>query len=474
MKRTLSSSRTFNNINNSSGISAADKQQITDNKNNITLLDTELTDLSGNTVAGITLTVTDLSTNYYAYKVSNNAALATTNGNVSTNTGNISSNASAISSLTGTVSSNTSAISTNTGNISSNASAISSLTGTVSNNTSAISTNAGNIATNTNALTTANQDITAIESAAVTLTGRVNANETTLLGKQDTLTTSSNVSVRTISFAQGGSGEVILGTNGRLISGDQNPIATILDGNLTNFTSLQNSLLINVTLGASWKYQNTAAYNVVNALNNNILERIDPTSGQHNWYKAGDIAVVMAWQPQFSRLFITGDILAHKYLHRISGTVVRGYGFFRFQGTSGTINMNTTTGIDVPWTNVHVDGQTFVPTGTTQIKIVETGYYEIGFNVYLTSTFQRANPTIRIRVNGNDTAYLAWSYIRSASNHNESSWSLSPVLMSLAADDLISVQGRFTTNGIAGTCFLYSNSGATNKAYSSLMLKRVA
>ena len=46
MKRTLSSSRTFNNINNSSGISAADKQQITDNKNNITLLDTELTDLS--------------------------------------------------------------------------------------------------------------------------------------------------------------------------------------------------------------------------------------------------------------------------------------------------------------------------------------------------------------------------------------------------------------------------------------------
>ena len=162
------------------------------------------------------------------------------------------------------------------------------------------------------------------------------------------------------------------------------------------------------------------------------------------------------------------------FLHQISGTVVRGYGFFRFQGTSGSINMNTTTGIDVPWTNVHVDGETFVPTGTTQVKIMNTGYYEIGFNVYLTSTVQRANPTIRIRVNGLDTAYLAWSYIRSSSNHNESSWSLSPVLMSLAEDDIISVQGRFTSNGIAGGCYLYSNSAAIDKAYSTLMLKRVA
>ena len=481
MKRTLSSSRTFNNINNSTGISAADKQQITDNKNNITLLDTELTDLSGNTVAGITLTVTDLSTNYYAYKVSNNAALATTNGNISTNTGNISSNASAISSLTGTVSSNTSAISTNTGNISSNASAISSLTGTVSSNTSAISTNAGNIATNTAGLVVANQDITAIEVAATTLQGRVNANETTLLGKQDTLssanTSAGNVTLRTLNFPSVvAAGNILLPGNTQLFSGNapSGVQAKIQNGNLIDFISLENTLLKTCTLGASWKYQNAASYSVVNENNNKILEQIDPASGSHNWYKAGDTSVVMAWQASNDRLYLTGDVLANKYLHRISGTVVRGYGFLRFQGTSGSVNMNTTTGIDVPWTNVHVDGETFVPTGTTQVKIVNTGYYEIGFNVYLTSTFQRANPTIRIRVNGNDTAYLAWSYIRSASNHNESSWSLSPVLMNLAADDLITVQGRFTSNGIAGGCYLYSNSAAIDKAYSTLMLKRVA
>ena len=299
----------------------------------------------------------------------------------------------------------------------------------------------------------------------------INTNASDISGKQDTLTTSSNVSVRTISFAQGGSGEVILGTNGRLISGGGG--ATILNGNLTNFTSLQNTLLTNVTLGANWKYQNAASYAVNNA-NGGILERIDPTSGQHNWYKLNNIAIVMAWQPQNDRLFLSGEVLANKYLHRISGTVVRSYAFFRFQGTSGSINMNTTGGVDVPWTNVHVDGLTFVPVGTTQVKIVETGYYEVNFNVYCTSTAERANPTIRIRINGLDTAYLAWSYIRASTNHNENSWTLSPVLMSLAANDVLSVQGRFTSNGNSGGCYLYSNSAAINKAYSSLMIKRVA
>ena len=136
--------------------------------------------------------------------------------------------------------------------------------------------------------------------------------------------------------------------------------------------------------------------------------------------------------------------------------------------------MNTTSGIDIPWTNITVDGQTFVPVGTTQVKIVTTGYYEVGFNVYLTSTSERPNPTIRIRINGLDTAYLAWSYIRSAANHNENSWTLSPVLMSLTANDVLSVQGRFTSNGNSGGCYLYSNSAAVNKAYSSLMIKRIA
>ena len=484
MKRTLSSSRTFNNINNSSGISAADKQQITDNKNNITLLDTELTDLSSNTVAGITLTVTDLSTNYYAYKVSNNAALATTNGNVSTNTGNISSNASAISSLTGTVSSNTSAISTNAGNISSNASAISSLTGTVSSNTSAISTNAGNIATNTAGLVVANQSINGAIAAGNALTSRVNANETTLLGKQDTLsnanTSAGNVTLRTLNFPDslsGGAGNLTLPGNTQLFSGNApNGVqAKIQNGNLLNFVSLENTLLKTCTLGANWKYQNAASYAVNNA-NGGILERIDPTTGQHNWYGLNNIQIVMAWQPQNDRLFLSGSVLADRYLHRISGTNVFSYGFYQFMGTSGTVNMNTTGGIDIPWTGIHADGSSFSQgaAGSTQITILATGYYEINFNIFLTSVFQRTNPTLRLRLNGQDTPYLSWSYIRSASNHNESSWSMSPILASISAGDILSVQGRFTTNGVAGAVYLYNNLSSTNPATPYLMIKRVA
>tara|TARA_R110000764_G_scaffold8103_1_gene27673 strand:- start:926 stop:1951 length:1026 start_codon:yes stop_codon:yes gene_type:complete len=315
-----------------------------------------------------------------------------------------------------------------------------------------IETNKNNIATNTADIATNASDIS---------------------GKQDTLTSASAITLRSINFpVVVAAGNITMPGNAILTSG--NAGGKIQNGNIIDFTSIQNTLLINATLGASWKYQNTAAYNVVNALNNNILERIDPTSGQHNWYKAGDIGVVMAWQPQNNRLFISGDILADKYLHRISGTVVRSYGFFRFQGTSGTINMNTTGGIDIPWTNVHVDGLTFVPVGTTQVRIVDTGYYEVGFNIYCTSTAERANPTIRIRINGNDTAYLAWSYIRASTNHNENSWTLSPVLMSLTANDLLSVQGRYTANGQTGGCYLYSNSAAVNRAYSTLTLKRVA
>ena len=482
MKRTLSSSRTFNNINNSSGISAADKQQITDNKNNITLLDTELTDLSGNTVAGITLTVTDLSTNYYAYKVSNNAALATTNGAVASNTSAVGTLTSGLAAAVSNISNNSGNITTVTASALANTNAISSLTGTVSSNTSAINSNAGNIATNTAGLVVATQDITAIESAAVILQNRVNANETTLSGKQDTLssanTSAGNVTLRTLNFPDVvAAGNLLLPGNTQLFSGNApNGVqAKIQNGNLIDFISLQNTLLSNVTLGVSWKYQNSGGYNVTNTgASNNRVEYINPSDGTHNWYNATDNTKVFTWHPTLERLFCSGFVLSKKFLHQISGTVVRGYGFFRFQGTSGTVNMNTNTGIDVPWTNVHVDGQTFVPDGTTRVKIVETGYYEIGFNIYCTSTATRANPTIRLRVNGTDTGYLAWSYIRNHDNHNENSWSLSTVLMNLTADDLISVQGRFTSNGGSGGCYLYSNSATVNKAYSSLMLKRVA
>ena len=482
MKRTLSSSRTFNNI-NSTGISPAEQAAIQSNSNNIVLIDNELNDLSNNT-QGLTLTVTDLSSSYYAYKVSNNAALATTNGNVSTNSGAIGTLTTNLSNLTGTVGTNTSNISSLTSSVGTNTSNISSLTSSVGTNTSAIATNTSGVATNLAGLVTANQNINGAIAAGNALTIRVNANETTLLGKQDTLssanTSAGNVTLRTLNFPNslGATANLTLPGNTQLFSGNApgGVQAKIQNGNLYNFVSLDNTLLSNVTLGANWKYQNSAGYDVTNTgASNNRVEYINPSDGAHNWYAATDNTKVFTWNPTLERLYCSGFVLSKMFLHQTAGTsVVRGYGFFRYQGTSGTVNMNTTSGIDIPLTNVHTDGETFQPTGTTQVKIMNTGYYEIGFNVYLTSTFQRANPTIRIMINGNDTAYLAWSYIRSASNHNESSWSLSPVLMSLTANDLISVQGRFTNNGIAGACYLYSNSAAINKAYSSLMLKRVA
>ena len=150
-----------------------------------------------------------------------------------------------------------------------------------------------------------------------------------------------------------------------------------------------------MTLGASWKYENSAGYLVKNSTADGILEFVDPSSGGHNWYKSGDSGVVMAWQPQNDRLYLSTDVLADKFLHNVSGTNVTSYGFYRFMGTSGTINMNYN-GADVPWTALHTDGSSFAQgsTGSTQIRIIATGYYEVSFNIYCTSTYQRANPVV--------------------------------------------------------------------------------
>jgi len=317
-------------------------------------------------------------------------------------------------------------------------------------------------------------------------TADIATNATDISGKQDTLTSASVISLRSVDFPTSvTAGNITLPGNSNLTSGGSG--AKIQNGNIIDFTSIQNTLLQNITLGTTWKYQNSGGYFVRNATNNEILEFINPGDGSHSWYGPSNgqttvPSVVMSWTPSVAlpgggtgeRLYCSGLILSKMFLHQIAGTVVRGYAMFRYQGTSGTINMNTTGGIDIPWSNIHVDGQQFLPVGTTQVKILNTGYYEVGFNVYCTSGAERANPTIRIRINGLDTAYLAWSYIRAASNHNENSWTLSPVLMSLTANDVLSVQGRFTSNGNSGGCYLYSNSAAINKAFSSLMIKRIA
>jgi hypothetical protein len=47
-------------------------------------------------------------------------------------------------------------------------------------------------------------------------------------------------------------------------------------------------------------------------------------------------------------------------------------------------------------------------------------------------------------------------------------------MLSLTAGDILSVQGRYTTNGITGGTYLYNNTNPTNRAYPTLMIKRIA
>lgn len=172
-------------------------------------------------------------------------------------------------------------------------------------------------------------------------------------------------------------------------------------------------------------------------------------------------------------IILTGDIFARRLLTNSTSSLVGGHGFWRFEGNSGQINMNTTAGVDIPWSPHYVDGNQFSASGTG-IQVLSTGYYEVNFNVYLTSVEQRPNPTIRIRINGADTGYLAWSYIRSFDGHNENNWCLSPVLLSLQDNDVITIQGKYTVNGRVGAVYLYKNASTTNTAYSSLYIKRIA
>ncbi len=172
-------------------------------------------------------------------------------------------------------------------------------------------------------------------------------------------------------------------------------------------------------------------------------------------------------------IVLTGDIFARRLLTNSTSSSIGGHGFWRFEGNSGQINMNTTAGVDIAWTPHYVDGNQFSASGNG-IQVLSAGYYEVNFTIYLTSNSVRVNPSIRIRVNGNDTGYLAWSYIRADSNHNESSWCLSPVVLYLQDNDVITIQGKYTANGGTGAAYLYKNASTTNTAYSSLYIKRIA
>jgi len=333
-------------------------------------------------------------------------------------------------------------IDTNTGNIATN-------TSNIATNTSDIATANSNISTNTSDIATANSNIATNTSDIATNSTDIATNVVAISNKQDTLTTSSNISINEGTFKNVD------------IDCDSDPFPGalyIIHDNLNPQPNFRTSIFVRKEVQGS-PYMiccplSTATPNAANTgtLGTDYDFRITSSGGIES----------------------AGNIVGKRFLGIISGSSVGGTAFYRFEGNSGQINMNTAGGVDVPWTATYVDTTTFTQPSSTQIRVVSTGYYEVGFNIYLTSTVQRANPTIRIRVNGNDTGFLAWGYLRGQSNVNESHWSLSPVMLYLAANDILSVQGRFTTQGTAGGAYLYKNASSTNTAFPSLMIKRIA
>lgn len=340
---------------------------------------------------------------------------------ITTNTNNIATNASNIATNASDITTNASNIATANSNIANNLSLIQTNQSNISTNTSNIATNTSNIATNTSEIAT----------------------------KQDTLTTSTNISINEGTF------------NNIDIDCDSDPFPSalyIIHDNINPQPEYRTSIFLRKEVQASpymicCPLSTTTPY----AANQGTL------GTEYDFRITSNGGVESA-----------GNVVGKRFLGIISGSSVGGTAFYRFEGNSGQINMNTNGGVDVPWTATYADTTTFTQPSTTQIRVVSTGYYQINFNIYLTSTVQRANPTIRLRVNGSDTGYLAWGYLRGTTNVNESHWCLSPVMLNLQANDIVSVQGRYTANGATGAAYLYKNSSSSNTAYPSLMIKRIA
>jgi len=360
---------------------------------------------------------------------------------------------------------NTNAIAVNAGNIATGA--------------SAIAVNAGNIATNTT-------NIASGAAAIAVNAGNIATNTTAISNKQDTITSSTDLVMDQLN----------VGSN-PLQPGSSVITRMFVDTDYTNTSTLGNGFgnaiqfrfnrgaggLAPSTQGKLSCYFKSGANSTapyigmkMEAIDDNTLRPLLDVYHQAP-NDDGDSVLVVGdggGSIQARTVGLTGDCRAERFLSNITGSSVGGYGFYRFEGNSGQINMNTTGGIDIPWTATYADTNTFTQPSSTQIQVSATGYYEVSFNVYLTSTVQRANPTIRIRVNGNDTGFLAWGYLRGQSNVNESHWCLSPVMLYLATNNTISVQGRFTSTGTAGAAYLYKNASSTNTAFPSLMIKRIA
>ena len=157
----------------------------------------------------------------------------------------------------------------------------------------------------------------------------------------------------------------------------------------------------------------------------------------------------------------TGVSTAKEHVNTQVSNIVRGYGMFWFTHTHTDYDMNTFAGKSIRWTAKHVDTSLFL-LGNPNIQVLVAGFYEVSFTVFCTSGTQRPNPTIALFKNGTEfTSIAAHSYIRSADNHNNSTWTASPGIVQMAANDTFVVKGFYTGSGRQGNVYLMNGGGTS-------------
>ena len=178
-----------------------------------------------------------------------------------------------------------------------------------------------------------------------------------------------------------------------------------------------------------------------------------------------DIGLNATGKLKAESIILSGISSAREHLNlQVGSTVVRGYGMFWFTDTHTDYDMNTLAGKSIRWTSKHVDGSLFTLQGTDneQIKVTVAGFYEVSFTVFCTSGSQRPNPTIALFKNGTEfTSIAAHSYIRNYDNHNFNTWTASPGIVQMAANDTFVVKGFYTGSGRQGNVYLMNGGGTS-------------
>ena len=173
----------------------------------------------------------------------------------------------------------------------------------------------------------------------------------------------------------------------------------------------------------------------------------------------------------------TGVSTASEHVNLQDGTLVRGYGMFHFNQTGTDYDMNTTFGKAIRWSNKHSDTSLYTIQGADneKIRVNTTGFYEVSFQIFCTSTAARPNPSIGLFKNGATyTGIGAWSYIK-GTGHNYNTWTASPGIVYMDATDYFSVVGVLTSTGGTGAVYLVNSSfNGIGQIRPYLLIKRIS